>query len=182
MSSFELLINDKSLPLTLEYRQYNSEQEDECGAISGAYIFRPKNNNINGSIPYSVNTNASVFQGQNLLQIRMGANYSMTNIRIYNTVALGIEIETFVDSIPYLPGDGHEVIMRLTTPVISNQTYYTDSMGMEMQQRIRNYRSNWPLQVLQPVAGNYYPVQSAIYLQDTTSPLKIGYFLFFLKT
>lgn len=34
-----------------------------------------------------------------------------------------------------------------------------------MQARIRNYRPTWELNVTQPVAGNYYPLTSAIYLE-----------------
>jgi hypothetical protein len=47
-------------------------------------------------------------------------------------------------------------------------------MGMEMQQRILNYRATWPLQVLQPVAGNYYPIQSTIMIQDVNTGLTVG--------
>jgi len=42
-------------------------------------------------------------------------------------------------------------------------------MGMEMQKRILNYRPSWNLQVDQPVSGNYYPVQSTIYIEDVES-------------
>jgi hypothetical protein len=43
---------------------------------------------------------------------------------------------------------------------------YTDSNGREFVQRQRNYRPTWDLTVYQPVAGNYYPVNTAMYVED----------------
>ncbi len=35
--------------------------------------------------------------------------------------------------------------------------------------RVLNYRPTWPLIVTQPVAGNYYPVNSHIGIKDITN-------------
>ena len=43
---------------------------------------------------------------------------------------------------------------------------YTDSNGREFVKRQRNYRPTWDLTVYQPVAGNYYPVNAAMYVED----------------
>ena len=60
--------------------------------------------------------------------------------------------------------------MLVNVPSIkNNNTFYTDSMGMELQKRILNYRPTWKLQNTQPVSGNYYPIQSTILINDTAS-------------
>lgn len=59
--------------------------------------------------------------------------------------------------------------MNLVTAYQNNKTFYTDSNGLEEQVRVVNYRPTWPLVVHQPVAGNYYPVNSHIGIKDTVS-------------
>mmetsp|Transcript_11958 Transcript_11958/g.11955 ORF Transcript_11958/g.11955 Transcript_11958/m.11955 type:complete len:274 (-) Transcript_11958:32-853(-) len=39
-------------------------------------------------------------------------------------------------------------------------------MGLEMQERVLNYRSSWDLKVDQPISGNYYPINHAIAIKD----------------
>ena len=91
-------------------------------------------------------------------------------MRIFGDLAKGIVLKSFVDSIPVDDGIGKEVIMIVEVPSIKNSyTFYTDSMGMEMQKRVLNYRPTWNLEVTEPVAGNYYPVQSTILIKDEAS-------------
>lgn len=58
----------------------------------------------------------------------------------------------------------------------NNQTFFTDANGLKMEKRILNYRSYYnfteawaddmhPLHN-QNVSGNYYPVNSAVHLED----------------
>jgi hypothetical protein len=68
---------------------------------------------------------------------------------------------------------GKEVIVRYNTDVASGATFYTDSNGREMQQRVLNYRPTWTLNVTQPVAGNYYPINVCAYLKDSTRQLSV---------
>jgi hypothetical protein len=49
--------------------------------------------------------------------------------------------------------------------VTNGDEFYTDSNGREMLKRKLNFRPSWKLDVQQPVAGNYYPVTAAIYIQ-----------------
>ena len=157
-----------SSEFSLNYNYYESYQGD--GQKSGAYIFRPSQRTLSGSIAYDSAISGKVFIGKNLLQIQLYGAKTITAIRIYNDMTNGIEVQTFVDSINTSDGQGKEIVMVVQTPSIkNNNTFYTDSMGMEMQKRIFNYRPTWNLQVAQPVSGNYYPVQSTIYIQDTTS-------------
>jgi len=174
MSSFILTMcqdpDHKSCATTqfnLKYHYYESYQTN-TSQVAGAYIFRPTNKTINSSLSYSTPQSASIYQGKNLLHIHIVGSNVITDIRIYKDLANGIEMQTFVNSISIADKQGKDVIMIVEVPSIHNdKTFYTDSMGMEMQKRILNHRSTWPLIVVQPVAGNYYPIQSQILIQDT---------------
>ena len=85
----------------------------------------------------------------------------------------GFEIETHIDSIDILDKVGKEVVMNFATNYANNKTFYTDSNGLEEQTRILNYRPTWPLVVNEEVAGNYYPVNSHIGLEDINTKKKL---------
>lgn len=57
----------------------------------------------------------------------------------------------------------------------SDSKFYTDSNGREMLKRVRNERgpSYPPLNVSEPVAGNYYPVNAMIALDDGSMEMTI---------
>ncbi|KAH9329198.1 hypothetical protein KI387_001306, partial [Taxus chinensis] len=78
-----------------------------------------------------------------------------------------------VGPIPIEDGLGKEVITRLTTNMSTNGVFYTDSNGRDFLKRVRDYRSDWNLQVHQPVAGNYYPINSGIYTTDNKTELSV---------
>lgn len=74
--------------------------------------------------------------------------------------------------------DGYEVIAQFNVEDFqNNQTFYTDSNGMEMQERKLNYRPTWDYvntnlnDSNQNITGNYYPVQSALSMLDTQSDM-----------
>jgi len=69
----------------------------------------------------------------------------------------------------YSEMQGREVVLKFSTGIESASTFYTDSNGREMVKRVRDGRgpSYPPLVVNEPVAENYYPVNSMISLDDT---------------
>ena len=153
----------------LKYNYYESYQA-QTGQQSGAYIFRPSDKTFSGSLPYAQPQTASVYKGKNLVQIHISSANIIADIRIYNDLATGVELQTFVNSISIADNQGKEIVMIVEVPSINNKdTFYTDSMGLELQKRVLNYRPTWKLQVNQPIAGNYYPVQSQILIKDITS-------------
>ena len=57
--------------------------------------------------------------------------------------------------------------MNIKVASLSNKkTFYTDSNAMEMQERILDKRPTWDLEVNEHVAGNFYPVNSALAMRD----------------
>lgn len=87
-------------------------------------------------------------------------------------MADAVEIETYLHPIPLkmqIDEDekGKEVIMRIRDLNIDNDnTFYTDSNGLELQKRVLNYRESWELKVNEEVSGNYYPVNAMIGIRD----------------
>lgn len=68
---------------------------------------------------------------------------------------------------------GYMRVGRYTTNLTSGDTFYTDANGREMQKRVRDYRPSWDLNVTQPVAGNYYPLTAAIFLEVSALAWKV---------
>ncbi len=52
----------------------------------------------------------------------------------------------------------------------AGREFYTDSNGREMLRRTRDARPTWQLEVTEPVAGNFYPVTAAIYIEARRCP------------
>jgi hypothetical protein len=83
------------------------------------------------------------------------------------------EVEFSVGPVPIDDNFGKEVITRYTTGIASGGYVYTDSNGREMQTRLFNYRPTWNLTVEEPVAGNYYPVNSIAYIKDSDAQFSV---------
>ena len=81
----------------------------------------------------------------------------------------GFLIETFIDSIPISDNKGKEVTLNFQTKYANSNTFYTDSMGLEEQTRVLNYRPSWKYEVNEPTAGNYYPINSFIKMKNSNN-------------
>ena len=68
---------------------------------------------------------------------------------------------------PHREKKGKEVIAKWKVLDMDNeQVFYTDSNGLEMQERKVDYRPTWDLQTDMKVSANYFPVNSAIAVRD----------------
>jgi hypothetical protein len=66
----------------------------------------------------------------------------IVTIRLFNKLPT-IEFEVFLGELP-LTDFGSEATINFISYDIDNQeTFYTDSNGLEMQKRILNFRENW---------------------------------------
>ena len=68
---------------------------------------------------------------------------------------------------------GKEVVSRFASGLASGAELYTDSNGREMQRRQRDYRPSWQLKQTEPVAGNYFPINTAAFVRDAEAQLTI---------
>ncbi|KAJ8312519.1 hypothetical protein KUTeg_009892 [Tegillarca granosa] len=60
---------------------------------------------------------------------------------------------------------GKEVISRFNTDLNNRGVFFTDANGREILERRRDYRKTWRLNQTEPVAGNYYPINSRIFMK-----------------
>jgi lysosomal alpha-mannosidase len=84
-----------------------------------------------------------------------------------------VEVEWTVGPVPISDKIGKEIIIRYDTDIESASKYYTDSNGREVLERIRDYRPTWNYSVVEPVSGNYYPINSRIWIKDGQRQLTI---------
>jgi hypothetical protein len=165
LKSFVYVTPETKNTFTLDYKYYTSYYNGSEQA-SGVYIFRP---NENVSLEYSRVRKMNVQKGNQVIEVKIERDLVVTRLRFFkNTLAQTIEIETFLLPVPIDDQIGKEVTIEIGDTEIKNQgVFYTDSNGLEMQKRVVNYRPTYKVDILEPVAGNYYPINSAIYIEDT---------------
>jgi hypothetical protein len=75
-------------------------------------------------------------------------------------------------------GFGREVISKfqsdLSSGPLGSNKVFTDSNGREFLERQFNYRPTWDMEVFEPVAGNYYPITTGIYIRDEDKNLQLS--------
>ncbi|KAL2939655.1 hypothetical protein RDABS01_033813 [Bienertia sinuspersici] len=122
------------------YPGYNGTHKDP--QASGAYVFRPNGTFVMQS---KRKVQSTVMRGPLIDEV-----HQQINSWIHQ-----------VGPIPVEDGIGKEVVAKMSTGMLSNKTFYTDSNG------------HWDLKVNQPVAGNYYPINLGMYLHDDTNEFSV---------
>ena len=164
-------VEEISLDVDQQFFWYNgSIGNDVSRQTSGAYIFRP-----NKTEPYSMckdnKPDVDTIIGPIVQEVSQTFGPIVSQvIRLYKDENY-VEFEHTVGPIPIDDGLGKEIITRFDTNLKTNSKFYTDANGREMKERIRNHRDTWDLKVTEPVSGNYYPVNSRIFINDSTSQL-----------
>ncbi|XP_006393801.2 probable alpha-mannosidase At5g66150 isoform X1 [Eutrema salsugineum] len=138
---------------------------------SGAYIFRP-----NGSLAYAVSSKPKLQIVRGPLVDEVHQQFSpwvAQVIRVYKEKEHA-EFEYTIGPIPvgedYI---GKEVITRMVANMTTEKAFYTDSNGRDFLKRVRDNRTDWLLQVNEPIAGNYYPLNLGMYTKDEKSELSV---------
>ncbi|KAI3670137.1 hypothetical protein L6452_41791 [Arctium lappa] len=147
------------------YSGYNGTDQ-----ASGAYIFRP-----NGTFPIKSEGEKAftILRGPLMDEVHQQLNswiYQVT--RVYKEKEHA-EVEFIIGPIPVDDGVGKEITTQITTAFKTNKTFYTDSNGRDFIKRVRDFRTDWDLQVNQPVAGNYYPINLGAYVGDGRMELSV---------
>ncbi|XP_051976058.1 alpha-mannosidase 2x isoform X2 [Xyrauchen texanus] len=123
---------------------------------SGAYLFLPDGN----AKPYSQREApiVRVVEGPLFAEVVTHYQHFQQTVRIHNVPGvdgLSLDITTMVD---IRDQNNKELAMRLVTDIKSEDTFYTDLNGFQMQPR--RYFQKLPLQ------ANFYPMPTMAYIQD----------------
>uniref|UniRef100_A0A8C9U4P0 Alpha-mannosidase n=1 Tax=Scleropages formosus TaxID=113540 RepID=A0A8C9U4P0_SCLFO len=171
MNSLTNLETKQKIQLMQNFYWYNASDGNSADSNqpSGAYIFRP-----NSSTPIIVSQTAKTYTLKvNSVVQEVQQEFSpwvSQVVRLY-WGSRELELEWTVGPIPVEDSLGKEVITRLDTNINSSGYFYTDSNGREMLERRKDFRPTWDLKQSEPVAGNYYPINSRIYIKDKVNQL-----------
>ena len=160
-------------PLVIDFLWYNSsvggpDDGTDYDQHSGAYLFRP---NTSSTFPVSTDPVAlEMITGPIVNETRQvwGGGWASMAVRLWRG-ATSAELEWTVGAIPFADGLGKEVIVRYSSGLASQGVFFTDSNGRDSLRRVRGERPSWNFTTLEPVAGNYYPVNTFIHLSDEST-------------
>ena len=157
---------------------------------SGAYMFRPAQqytHECDSAAPPTI----TVVQGSLVTEIRQVFASWATHIVRLKKGSPYIEVEWTAGPIPkqhlaqndpegHPHAGGHEdtgkeLVLKFNSGIASKGTFYTDANGRELVKRQRDKRgpSYPPYEIGEPVAGNYYPVNSLISLDDGKTEMAV---------
>ncbi|XP_033744944.1 lysosomal alpha-mannosidase-like isoform X2 [Pecten maximus] len=151
----------------LYYLGYSGNNSKDDFQNSGAYIFRPNNSQAYNFSQTTLRTKEYVTMGDAMVREvhQQFSPWVSQVVRLYEKKKYA-EFEWTIGPIPINDGYGKEVISRFSTNLNSFDTFYTDANGREILQRRYNHRDTWILNPTENVAGNYYPVNSRIFIRD----------------
>ena len=162
-----------SLDVDQQFFWYNGSSGNNVSRqTSGAYIFRP-----NKTEPYTVCPNniakLEFVKGKLVQEARQSFGSFVSQVIRLRAGEPFAEFEYTVGPIPIGDGLGKEIITRIDTKIKTNKLFYTDANGREIKERKRDYRATWDYKVTEPVSGNYYPVNSRIFIKDSSVQLTV---------
>ncbi|CAM6125814.1 unnamed protein product [Calypogeia fissa] len=170
------LLTGTTTAIAQSYCWYNSSDgntEKTRYQAGGAYIFRP---NTSTCFPVGNKDDVvplTVVRGPLVEEVHQEFSPWISQVvRLYKD-AEHAEVEFLVGPVPIDDDFGKEVVTKLTTNIQSDGEFYTDSGGRDFLKRVRDYREDWNLEVSEPVAGNYYPLNLGAYLSDTESDFSV---------
>jgi len=202
MTTIKNLKSGLSTDLAVSWGWYNSSvggctpedssADKRCdGQQSGAYMFRPNSSTFFYPGAPRVPT-LTVVQGDLVTEVYQTFSEWATHVVRLVKGAAYVEFEWTAGPIPidtpWLPAAisddgktrydrwGKELVMKYTSTSLQTKgTFYTDSNGREMVQRVFNARgpSYPPLDINEPIAGNYYPVNAMIGVNTAQAELVV---------
>lgn len=149
-------------------------EEDRGHPSSGAYIFRPDIPDSTLQTLKPIPAETRVFESDILTEVHTSFEGKWIHqvTKVYHNENY-IDIDFTVGPIPIHDGIGKEVVNRFRTSIQNKGVFFTDSNGREFLRRQRSSRPTWDLEEFEPVAGNYYPINAAIYMEDDDSSISV---------
>lgn len=159
------------------YTSFNSafdRSPDKAVQNSSAYIFRPSQPTQRPISVTPASGKASFVETD--VGVVIEAEFEQPWVKQTTKIFMSqpyVEVEYTIGPVPIDDGKGKEFVTKLCSPIQSNGLFYTDSNGREFLARRRGHRPTWNLTEYEWVAGNYYPVNAAIYIEDEQSSLAV---------
>ncbi|XP_032528142.2 lysosomal alpha-mannosidase-like isoform X2 [Danaus plexippus] len=159
-----MILPDRTTNLRIQFHYWTGCSGDNTNTTtrsSGAYIFRPETDK-----PYPLEYNSNrIVKGEVVQEIRAESDTASSTFRVYGGLPF-IEHDFVVGPIPVDDKVGKEYVIRYDTNVGNDGVFFTDSNGRQVLKRKLNERPQWNLTLAEPIAGNYYPVTSKMFLED----------------
>ncbi|XP_034395786.1 lysosomal alpha-mannosidase [Cyclopterus lumpus] len=172
LSGLSNLETKQTIKLTQNFYWYNASDgnNSKSDQPSGAYIFRP-----NSSTPFVISRTAKTetVQTSVLQEVRQWFSPWVSQVVRLHGDSRALELEWTVGPLPIDDDLGKEVITRLDSSIQTAEYFYTDSNGREILQRKKDFRPTWILRQSEPVAGNYYPINSRAFIKDEVDQLTV---------
>eukprot|EP01121_Diplochlamys_sp_Union-15-3_P008287 TRINITY_DN2194_c0_g1_i2.p1 TRINITY_DN2194_c0_g1~~TRINITY_DN2194_c0_g1_i2.p1 ORF type:complete len:225 (+),score=31.45 TRINITY_DN2194_c0_g1_i2:483-1157(+) len=157
---------NKSLAVSQNYLWYQPQPE-----FDDPYNFRP----VGPAKSITTKPTAQVFTSSLVSEVvQQYSPWLSHTIRLYKGQRV-LQIEAEVGPIDVSDGIGKEIISRYSTGLNTNKTWWTDSNGDEMQERIFDYRPTWNLTIDEPIAINYCPVNLLTFIKDDNLDMQLTY-------
>ncbi|XP_054635980.1 lysosomal alpha-mannosidase isoform X1 [Dunckerocampus dactyliophorus] len=172
LSGLANLETKQNIRLAQNFYWYNASDGNNTASNqpSGAYIFRP-----NSSTPFVISKTVKTesIRTSVMQEVRQWFAPWVSQVVRLHADSRVLELEWTVGPIPIDDDLGKEVITRLDTDIKSSGIFYTDSNGREVLQRKKDFRPTWHLRQSEPIAGNYYPINSRAFIKDDEDQLTV---------
>ncbi|XP_062125237.1 alpha-mannosidase 2 isoform X1 [Drosophila sulfurigaster albostrigata] len=155
LKSMQLTPDSPHVPVHLKFLKYGTRSH---GDKSGAYLFLP-----NGPA-LSMMTGASPVVLVSEGELESYVSVGLPQV-IHQTILRGNDLPEIRNLVDIGDIDNTEVVMRLQTHIDSGDTFYTDLNGLQLIKRRRFEKL--------PLQANYYPVPSAIFIEDANMRLTL---------
>ncbi|XP_045508879.1 lysosomal alpha-mannosidase-like [Colias croceus] len=170
------LSNGINTSLDIQYFYYVSDDPKKLGTDKrppGVYIFRPMDLT---PVPIIDVIDTKVYKTDLVQEIHSKySEYASFVLRLYQDNPV-VEVDWVIGPVPDDDELGKEVFIRYTTDLENGGVFYTDANGRQTVKRIRNRRAAYQPYNLNKVAGNFYPVTSKIYIEDTKKNIRLSIF------
>ena len=164
----KLSSSGKIVDLSQSFRYY------KAAGGSSAYVFRPDSSE---SYAIEESFSAKVIEGKLVTEVHQIFSPWMTQIIRVSPDSRFIDFDWVVGPVEDKDDVSREVIVRFTSSLKNNKTFYTDANGRQIMKRIIDHRETWKYnRTEEPVSGNYYPVVTRMFLRDEKEKLQMTLF------
>ncbi|MCO5552105.1 hypothetical protein L7F22_005615 [Adiantum nelumboides] len=162
--------NRINVSMQASYLYFEGNPGSDGQGADGAYLFRPT---ANSATLINTFANVSIVTGPLVHEVWQEFSPWIYQVnRLYKGKNYA-EVEYVIGPIPIDDNVGKDVIIRFRSSINSDSLFYTDSNGRDFIKRVRDFRTDWTLEVNEPVAGNYYPINLGMYLKDAESEFSL---------